>query len=472
MFTVCSKCNLRLTVTPTDLRTAQGYVRCGRCHNVFNALAALSEETPETTGVHRANTATPAPQPASTASTASTAPVAAAGPQPAPATTPGPLPAAVLQAVTAPAPEGADTDLEFNASATDVSSIFVTPPTTQNTGTFESIILRGSLPEDDRDDINVMHLPTMELAALAAVAEEAVRQQARQEQELAGEDPLEPASAEPAPQDTSTQPALTALQEPFVLPESANPLAAEAETRFELDPQAAAPEGLNAPAPEALEPGAVREPAAAAVDADAADAAIHADIAAAAAAIDADPLTATVPAAQLSPLPAWLPAAACAILALGLVAQAVHHWRDSLATGPLRRPLTALYAGLGLPLSPHWDVSRYEVRQLGAQAAESGGNLEIHAAIRNKARRAQPLPLLRVTLEDQFGNRVAARDLTPAEYLPHAAADATLAPDAHVDASAAFVDPGQAAVGFELDACLRLRTGLVVCANDPGRPAP
>ena len=39
-----SKCNLRLTVTATDLRAAQGYVRCGRCHNVFNALAALADD--------------------------------------------------------------------------------------------------------------------------------------------------------------------------------------------------------------------------------------------------------------------------------------------------------------------------------------------------------------------------------------------------------------------------------------------
>ncbi len=44
MFTVCAKCNLRLTVTASDLRAAQGYVRCGRCHNVFNALAALADD--------------------------------------------------------------------------------------------------------------------------------------------------------------------------------------------------------------------------------------------------------------------------------------------------------------------------------------------------------------------------------------------------------------------------------------------
>src|SRR5690242_21287983 len=46
MFTVCPKCALTLVVTATDLRVAQGYVRCGRCLNVFNALARLSEERP------------------------------------------------------------------------------------------------------------------------------------------------------------------------------------------------------------------------------------------------------------------------------------------------------------------------------------------------------------------------------------------------------------------------------------------
>ena len=44
MFTVCPKCTLTLAVTAEDLRTGQGYVRCGRCLNVFNALMALSEE--------------------------------------------------------------------------------------------------------------------------------------------------------------------------------------------------------------------------------------------------------------------------------------------------------------------------------------------------------------------------------------------------------------------------------------------
>src|SRR5215469_14107884 len=47
MFTVCPKCTLTLSVTAGDLRTGQGYVRCGRCSNVFNALLTLTEQPPE-----------------------------------------------------------------------------------------------------------------------------------------------------------------------------------------------------------------------------------------------------------------------------------------------------------------------------------------------------------------------------------------------------------------------------------------
>jgi predicted Zn finger-like uncharacterized protein len=55
MLTVCPKCTLTLAVTATDLRTGQGYVRCGRCATVFNALVALSEESGSDTGSTQPN---------------------------------------------------------------------------------------------------------------------------------------------------------------------------------------------------------------------------------------------------------------------------------------------------------------------------------------------------------------------------------------------------------------------------------
>jgi hypothetical protein len=78
------------------------------------------------------------------------------------------------------------------------------------------------------------------------------------------------------------------------------------------------------------------------------------------------------------------------------------------------------------------------------------------------------LPLLRVVMQDRFGNRVAARDLQPAEYLgPGAPPVSLMAPGQRVDVQVAFQDPGQAATGFEIDACMAHRDHTVSCANDP-----
>jgi hypothetical protein len=148
----------------------------------------------------------------------------------------------------------------------------------------------------------------------------------------------------------------------------------------------------------------------------------------------------------------------------------VHHYRGDLAdTSALRRPLTALYRSLGRPLEPRWDIASYEVRQLGASSdGAAPGDLVVRASISNRATRVQPLPLLRVVMQDRFGNRVSARDLQPAEYLGRGAPPVSLmAPGQRVDVQVAFQDPGQAATGFEIDACMPRRDHSVSCANDP-----
>ena len=157
------------------------------------------------------------------------------------------------------------------------------------------------------------------------------------------------------------------------------------------------------------------------------------------------------------------------LLVLALVAQIINHRRDALATDPrFNRPLTALYAALGIPLAPRWDLHAYDVRQLGATVDQgSHGAITVRASIRNAGPRPQPLPLLRVTLQDRFGNRLASRDVQPRDYLPRSIPPtALLASDQRIDAELAFVDPGASAVGFELDACLPLAGGAIACAND------
>jgi len=157
-------------------------------------------------------------------------------------------------------------------------------------------------------------------------------------------------------------------------------------------------------------------------------------------------------------------------LALALLLQIVNHYRDALAANPaLRGPLSTVYAALGVKLAPRWDIHAYDVRQLGASvAAAAAGEIVVRASVKNSATRAQPLPLLRVTLQDRFGNRIAARDVPPGDYLPSSVApSALLAAGSRIDATMVFVDPGPQAVGFEIDACLRQRSGAVACAHGP-----
>jgi hypothetical protein len=156
-------------------------------------------------------------------------------------------------------------------------------------------------------------------------------------------------------------------------------------------------------------------------------------------------------------------------LVILLAAQIVNHYRNDLAANPqLNKPVTALYSALGVRLTPRWDLHAYDVRQLGASVDSAGaGQIMVRASVKNGAHQAQPMPLLRVTLQDRFGNRIAARDVSPQNYLPRAIpASSFLSAGQRIDAEMAFVDPGSNAVGFEIDACLPAPAGGTACAND------
>jgi Protein of unknown function (DUF3426) len=159
--------------------------------------------------------------------------------------------------------------------------------------------------------------------------------------------------------------------------------------------------------------------------------------------------------------------AAVALSAL-FVLQVINHYRSELATSDrLRKPLTSLYRAFGVAIVPRWDLGAYEVRQLGALAgAGNSSQLTVRLSVKNGAKSAQPLPYLRVTVQDRFGNRIAARDVPPEVYAPKRAPGTLLEADQRIDAEVAFVDPGQNAVGFEIDACLPTSSGSIACAND------
>jgi hypothetical protein len=107
------------------------------------------------------------------------------------------------------------------------------------------------------------------------------------------------------------------------------------------------------------------------------------------------------------------------VLALVLLAQLTHHFRQDLARHPRIGPaLREVYDRLGLPLSPDWDLRAFELRQWGNDsAAATDGRLSVRASLTNRAGFAQPHPVLRLELEDRFGDSVAVRDFEPGEYL-------------------------------------------------------
>jgi predicted Zn finger-like uncharacterized protein len=433
MFTVCPKCALTLVVTAADLRVAQGYVRCGRCSSVFNALARLTEE--------RQGGAAGEPSAA-----------AEAEPPPASAETAAPSPGAPPEELI---PE---TALEFDPATTDVNSVFVQPPPdpqwTAATGSFKAMVAanqEAAEPElpDSQVDVEI------DAAFLASMlrAESVAPESAPAPAPTAAAVAQAPLPAEHAPEAHDAQPVRAAD--------------AAAGTRSSPGPAKAAVGAATAPPPararaplfDKSDPEGLGLEVKEEQFARAAKAAAHVP--------RAEQAERAGDAAAASHGHAWSVGAALA--ALLLLAQIVNHHRDELAANPrFNRPLTTLYTLLGVKLFPHWDLRAYDVRQLGASAGHSGaGVITVRASIKNAAPQPQPLPLLRVTLQDRFGNRIAARDVQPRAYLPGVIPPSSfLSAGQRIDAEMGFADPGADAVGFEIDACLPARGGGIACAND------
>jgi predicted Zn finger-like uncharacterized protein len=449
MFTVCPKCALTLVVTAEDLRVAQGYVRCGRCSSVFNALARLTEE-------HGAPEAAAPPAPPPAAQT----PAAPAKPQ-----RPGLAPSALDEDAIS------EDALEFDPAKTDVSSVFVEPPPnpqwTAATGTFKAMLAANEMahteeeapaetpsaeapaesapPADPDSDVDVELDPELLASILQAESPP------RPAPESVPDSPVthSPPAAVAAPRTETPSRAVPARPPPPPAPPPVPPPAPPARTpvarRAAPPPPPPSPPHTQTPTPPSV-PAGLEAPRS------------FLSRRRSAAATDDESWQARL---------AWPAGAVLALLVL--LAQIVNHHRDDLAANAhLNRPLTALYASLGVHLLPRWDLHAYDVRQLGASVEPAGsGLITVRASIKNSAPQPQPLPLLRVTLQDRFGNRIAARDVGPPSYLPRPApAPKFLSAGERIDAEMGFVDPGANAVGFEIDACLPTSGGEVTCAAD------
>ena len=171
----------------------------------------------------------------------------------------------------------------------------------------------------------------------------------------------------------------------------------------------------------------------------------------------------------------WAWGVGALVLALLLAVQLIHHNRLQFARGAAVGPaLREVYSSLGMPLPPNWNLAAFELRQWGANesAPSSAGAMTVRASLKNGAAFAQPMPLLRLELEDRFGGTVARRDFQPAEYLKVPAQASRLLPaGASTEAELEIVGTTSEAVGYRLDVCLRDENGVIRCA-EPVATAP
>jgi len=453
LFTVCPKCTLTLVVTTVDLRAGQGYVRCGRCANVFNALIALREGDPggSTSDSARRRLLETAPGPA-------VEPALGSGvamepePEPEPAPEPEPEPAPE------PEPEhielqGSAIDeeaesLEFDAAATDVSEIFISAEEAEHgttSGSFEEVVL-GEDPQPEAEPEPEPESTETEYEGTDTVASDdwsLLDDTPADDESVIEESPLI-AEAE-VTQSTPNAPDPPWVEEMF----------AEAEAEAERA-RTAEHEQL-----ETVEENIPEEPPA-----------VAAARASTGSAAPSDTMLEPLLASPVKSRPGWQYISGVVLLVFALVLQVLHYNRQDLALNPTYGPLTSkVYGWFGVTVTPRWDLTAYSVKQLGADAEGAGGSqLRVRLSVQNESSRVQPLPLLRLTLQDRFGKAVATRDLEPAEYLPkRVTTQRMLEPDQRIDVELHVVDSNKAAIGFEIDACLRGEGGVIGCSNDARR---
>jgi predicted Zn finger-like uncharacterized protein len=421
-------------------------------------------------------------------------------------------------------------DLEFNPDATDLSKVFVeqppSPKFTAATGTFKAIRreaqstaradekpARTDGPEAPQnepfDPVDTQVDVEIDPELLATMAQLTSTRLQRLDPTPVDSDPTPAAFGEPTPaaappastNSTSDSATSRALRPPKAAPPAHQPmllqrpleqppqppasmrLAERAKARAEAARTAADParEPDPVPRPEVRKPDSTKQPEPKSKAEDSRDTAfetrgsaletamaLREALAPRKRSITAD----TTQVEQPTSFFAGMWTAGSAVLLLMLMAQIVHHYRHDLAANAtFNGPLTSIYAVLGMPLVPRWDLGSYEVRQLGASTTtDAPTQITVRASVKNGAHQAQPMPLLRVTLQDRFGNRIASRDVPPQSYLPRAIPTSSLlSAGQRIDAEMAFVDPGSNAVGFEIDACLPAPGGGISCANDAAR---
>ena len=126
-----------------------------------------------------------------------------------------------------------------------------------------------------------------------------------------------------------------------------------------------------------------------------------------------------------------------------------------------------LHGLVGVEVMPAWDLSAYRIIE-SAAAIDQNGDLQVNLDFVNEADFDQPYPILRVSLEDRWGDEIGSREVPPSEYMGPDLEGRMLGSDRRARGEAALADPVPEAVGFRLDLCLPDTEGKLRClSNQP-----
>ena len=509
MYTVCPKCALPLAVTAADLRAGQGYVRCGRCANVFNALLRLSEESgPPASSYGAASLIDPDLDRASATMSrpALQDPVLVEPSPPEPAPPPPPAPAKSIYVEPEPY------DPEVTNPKIGIAPLPLTPPpaapTPPRPASAPALRLVESPPRPPPADPELDEPREPQREAQAAEPGERPEEEDYgmlddeddlddEHDEPPGNEQAEPQALERAgPQDAEQAAASpeesgdwdvadfqgTGTFETIVLEGDTYLQTAESIPEEVLASEIAnvsrrIAEANNTAEFEALMER-VREADGEPDEDEPRDGKLAPELAAlreatgefkhlANGALEDDDPTQWFEAIHL--WADWRVMAAAGVLALILIVQMLNHWRNDLATrSGWFGMMSGLSAMLGEPLRPNWDLSAYDLRQLGA-ASDSDDNqtLKVKLSLTNIGKHAQALPLIRLTLLDRYGKAVSRGELEPAQYLPKDEHGLSMIRrDQRIDTEVRVFDPSRQASSFELDVCVAAAGGGLRCAAD------
>lgn len=155
-------------------------------------------------------------------------------------------------------------------------------------------------------------------------------------------------------------------------------------------------------------------------------------------------------------------------LLLGLAALVIHSQRGTLMRQPALAPvLGGIYGIMGINVEPAWQVAAYRIVDSAAEI-DSGGDLQVMVTFVNEAPFPQPYPVLRVSLEDRWGDEIGSREIDPRAYIAGFADGRMMPPGEAVEGRATVAAPPTAAVGFRLDLCLARGGNQLDCmSNQP-----